>query len=47
MLLVVLFWAGNFTAAKIAFDDGFAAPAFTARALHARRDHPLVHRPLG
>jgi len=30
MLLVVLFWAGNFTAAKIAFDDGFAAPAFTA-----------------
>jgi drug/metabolite transporter (DMT)-like permease len=30
MLLVVLFWAGNFTAAKIAFDDHFDAPAFTA-----------------
>lgn len=30
MLLVVLFWAGNFTAAKIAFDDHFAPPAFTA-----------------
>lgn len=30
MLLVVLFWAGNFTAAKISFDDHFSPPAFTA-----------------
>lgn len=30
MLLVVLFWAGNFTAAKIAFRDHLDPPAFTA-----------------
>ncbi|MGH7594591.1 MAG: DMT family transporter [Gemmatimonadales bacterium] len=30
MWLVVLFWSGNFTAAKIAFDNHFDPPAFTA-----------------
>ena len=30
MLLVVLFWAGNFTAAKIAFDEASIRSAFTA-----------------
>ena len=30
MLLVVLFWAGNFTAAKIAFNDHLNPAAFTA-----------------